>query len=122
MVVTAFEWTLIGLIFVGVVLPIWAFFVAAFIAARRQRPTESSNRYFAYVRIIDRILDEVKTENKRGHIFAASVNELRSYPEFRHISVALLNDFNVTGNTQLDQILKAEITSTEAFLLEAKDD
>jgi hypothetical protein len=71
---------------------------------------------------MDRILDELEKDKGRGPVMVACIRELGFYPEYRDITVLLLNEVTVTGQNQYDRLMKVELQETEAFLLDAKDE
>ena len=119
--VTTLEWILVALIAVGI-LPAWLFGIAAFISARRPAKDKPSERYLAYVALLDslhRVMATGTVEN--GAAFAASVRELRAYAEYSDLSLLYLEEINITGSNKFDHIMSAEMKATEAFLLELRN-
>ena len=106
-----------GLALLGFGVPAWIFAIGIYFAAKRPRKEEPGSRYFAYVRVRDRLLDELKGETKRAPVIVATIRELRNFPEYRDISVLFLEEVNVTGNKKFDRVLERELKETEASLL-----
>jgi hypothetical protein len=118
-VVSAFELSVIGLILVGMVIPIWVFLYLLFTGRELAIRKQPGTRYRAYMAVLDRLVHEVNKEASNGPAVVASMRELREFPEYRDISVLLLNATNITGTTQYDRMLQVEVQQTEAFLLES---
>jgi len=119
--VSAFEWSIVVLLFAGLVLPIWAFFFVSLIERKKAKDKLPGMRYRAYMAVLDRLVQEVNNEASNGPAVVASMRELRAFPEYRDISVLLLNATSITGKSQYDRLLQVEVQQTEAFLLEATD-
>lgn len=117
---TFFEALVIILLVGGLILPIWALVATVHIANRKQRrQLQSAQRCMAFTAVMDRLMNELRADRKRAPIVVACIRELQTFPEYRDISVTMINDINVNGSTPYDQMLKNELRKTEAFLLEA---
>ena len=116
--VSAFELTIIGLIVVGVVIPVWVFLSILYTGRQVAIEKQPGTRYRAYMAVLDRLVHEVNKEASNGPAVVASMRELREFPEYRDISVLLLNATNITGKTPYDRMLQVEVQQTEAYLLE----
>ena len=118
--VSFFEVLVIVLLVGGLILPIWALVGTVHFANRKQRrQLQSAQRCMAFSALMDRLTNELRAEKKRAPIVLACIRELQTFPEYRDISVTMINDINVSGSTPYDQMLKNELRKTEAFLLEA---
>lgn len=119
--VSFFETLVIVLLVGGLIVPIWALVATVHFANRKQRgQLQSAQRCMAFAAVMDRLTNELRADKKRAPIVVACIRELQTFPEYRDISVTLINDINVNGSTHYDQLLKNELQKTEAFLLEAK--
>ncbi len=116
---SAFESLLLVIALIGLGIPTWICAAIA-ISSKNQAVAVKDSSFVAYSALIDRILDEFEKDRGRGPIMVAAVRELRSFPEYRDITVLLLNDVTVTGSSQYDRLMEVEIRETEAFLLEVK--
>ncbi len=120
--VSIFEGIALGLAFVGLGVPAWIFSIAIYHAAKKPRKDEPSSRYFAYSRVMDRLLDEMNGETKRAPVLVATIRELRHFPEYSDISVLYLEEITVYGDQKFDRVVEKELKETEAHLLDSKDD
>jgi hypothetical protein len=120
-VVSTFEGVLLLAAFVGLGIPAWIFSLAVYHAAKRQRSSEPSARFFAYSRLIESIHSQAKFEGdvliENGALFAATIRELKNYPEFKDISLLYLEEIHITGSSKFDQIMKNELDGLETHLL-----
>ncbi len=118
--VSFFEVLVIVLLVGGLILPIWWLVGTVHFANRKQRQQlQSAQRCMAFTAVMDRLMNEMRNDRKRAPIVVACIRELQTFPEYRDISVTMINDINVSGSTPYDQMLKNELKKTEAFLLEA---
>ena len=116
---TTLEWILVGLIVLGIA-PAWLLGAAAFTIARKPSLGEPSQRYTAYVKLLETIYPKAGEGNfsiDNGAIWGACLRELRNYPEYADLSLLLLEELNITGKRKFDAVLKAELQSVESFLL-----
>ena len=120
--VSTFELSIIALVFAGVVVPVWVFLYLLYTARKVAIEKQPGTRYRAYMAVLDRLVHEVNKEASNGPAVVASMRELRTFPEYRDISVLLLNATNITGKTPYDRMLQVEVQQTEAFLLESASD
>ncbi|MGB3796051.1 MAG: hypothetical protein WA957_07080 [Alteraurantiacibacter sp.] len=117
---SGFEALVIVLLIAGLIVPIWALVATVHFANRKQRvQLQSAQRCLAFTTLMDRLTNELRGDKKRAPIVLACIRELQAFPEYRDISVTMINDINVTGRTPYDQMLRNELQKTEAFLLEA---
>jgi hypothetical protein len=121
-VVTIFEGSLLTLAFVGLGVPAWIFSVAVFQLVKKPGKGEVGGRYFAYVRIMDRLLDELNSETNRAPILVATIRELRRFPEYKDVSILFLEEVSVHGADKFDRVVEAELKVTEAALLGSNND
>lgn len=122
---STFEWTIALLAVVGFVLPVWVFLGVFLKRQDAKAPGHPSIRYFAYTSLLSRIhgmLMKEKGKVQHGPIFAATIRELREYPEYRDISLLFLEEITITGSKKFDGVLKNELNAVEAELLEARSD
>lgn len=120
MVVTAFEWALIVFLFAGLIVPAWLSVSLLKAAIKRPRQEVPGARYFAYVRLLDSIHSGIATGTvDNGAIWAASIRELRNFPEYRDLSLLYLEEITITGSSKFDAIMKSELEVTEGLLLGA---
>ena len=118
--VSGFEALVIVLLIAGLIVPIWALVATVHFANRKQRgQLQSAQRCMAFTAVMDRLTNELRADRKRAPIVLACIRELQTFPEYRDISVTMINDINVSGSTPYDQMLRNELQKTEAFLLEA---
>ncbi|MFB0613488.1 hypothetical protein [Aurantiacibacter poecillastricola] len=118
---SGFEVLVIVLLIGGLILPIWALVATVHFAnAKARHKAQSAQRCMAFTAVMDRLLNELRADRKRAPIVLACIRELQTFPEYRDISVTLINDINVSGNTPYDNMLRNELQKTEAFLLEAQ--
>ncbi len=117
-----FEAAILALILVGVVIPVWVYLFMIHSARNLAVEKQPGTRYRAYMNVLDRLVQEVNKDASNGPAVVASMRELRNFPEYRDISVLLLNATNITGKSQYDRMLQVEVQETEAFLLELAGD
>jgi len=84
---------------------------------------EPSARYFAYARLMNYLRTEIQDgADGFGPLWAATVRELRNYPEFADLTVLYLEEVTVTGTNKFDRVMEQELRETETFLLGLKND
>ena len=116
--VNAFEWAVIALLVVGLLIPAWLVALSVKSYVRRPRGGEPSARYGAYVRLLNSIHSGIATGTvENGAVWAASIRELQNYPEYRDLSILYLEEITITGSNKFDAIMKAELKSIESSLL-----
>ncbi len=82
-----------------------------------------SARYFAYARLMNYLRTEIQDGvDGFGPLWAATVRELRNYPEFADLTVLYLEEITVTGTNKFDRVMEQELRETETFLLGLKND
>ncbi|MEO0464168.1 MAG: hypothetical protein AAF127_13640 [Pseudomonadota bacterium] len=119
-----FEIGILALAFVGFVVPAWLAVLTYMKAASRPKEQEPNKRYFAYAELLKSLHAQMdlKTRTVRnGPLFAATVRELANYPEYRNLSVLFLEEITVTGTKKFDNVVRAELKTVEADLLEAEN-
>ena len=114
---STFEGVLAALAFLGIGVPAWIFSLAIYHLAKRPRKSDPGARFSAYVAIVDRLFEEMDKEHNRAAIILVCFRELREFPEFRDITIAMLGIINVTGKSFNDRMLIDELKATEDFLL-----
>lgn len=123
LVVSMLEWIGLGLVFLGIAVPAWIFSLALYTLSKRSPAGEPSARYFAYMRVIQFLHQEIETGKTRcAPLWVATLRELREYPEYADLSVLYLEEIMVTGQEKFDRVMEQEIKETEAFLLESNND
>ncbi|MEE4199810.1 hypothetical protein [Erythrobacter sp.] len=125
---TNFELAIIAVIILGFAVPAWLGAFALLRASARQaqvapQNTEPNKRYFAYVELLKSLHAQLdpKLKMRNGPLFAATVRELANYPEYRTLSVLLLEEISVTGSRKFDQVVRAEMKAVEEDLLELEE-
>jgi hypothetical protein len=125
-VVSIFQAILVLAAFVGLGIPAWVFSLAVYHGAKRPRSSEPSARFFAYSRLIESIHSQARFQGdmviENGALFAATIRELKNYPEFKDISLFYLEEIDITGSSKFDQIMKSELEAVEAHLLGLRDE
>ncbi len=114
---STFELLVLVLLFCAVV-PVWGLTILLLVTANKKHSGPSA-RFTAYVGIVNSVLDELGREINRAPVIIAGLRELQAYPEYRDITVLLIDELEVTGKTHFDQLLKQELTRLETSLLEA---
>ena len=95
--VSGFEALVIVLLIGGLIVPIWALVATVHFANRKQRSQlQSAQRCMAFTALMDRLTNELRGDRKRAPIVLACIRELQTFPEYRDISVTMINDINVT--------------------------
>ncbi|MEP3227559.1 MAG: hypothetical protein ABJO01_16405 [Parasphingorhabdus sp.] len=118
-----FEWSALGLILFGLVVPFWAIVVISAKGSRQSKSFGPSARYFAYSKVMDTLMAELKDgKTNRAPIVVASVRELKKYSEYRDISVLFLEEVSVNGNRKFDRVLEQELKTVEAEFLKVTND
>ena len=116
---SAFEITVLVIVFVGVVLPVWAAFLIIWIVAKKNRVSKPSAKYLAYSELVRSVYEQAKSGKfDHGAIYVAAVRELQEYPEYADLSLFFLEELSVDGDSKFDRILKTEIKFVESRLLE----
>ena len=105
-----------GLALLSFGVPAWLFAIAALRVTSRPI-SNSSDRCFNYLRVVDRILDELDAEKNRAFAIIIGVRELRSYPEYKDVTIALLSVIEITGKGHNEFMMIEEIKATESALL-----
>ena len=84
--------------------------------------TDPTIRLMAYINLVRRLMDEIWRDTNLAPIIIACIRGLRLFPEYKYASVLLLDEIEVTGKSNFDQLLKAELKALENYLLELTDD
>lgn len=125
---TTFEWTICGLILIGIVLPFWVmvFLAWSFVRqAKAKAKRELARRSSAhdYAKLIVEFGKFVSAgERFNGPGAVAYIRELKSYPEYRDTTLLLLEEFNVAGKGKFDQVFRNELKEVEIYLLGLDND
>jgi len=121
-VVTPFEIGILAVAVIGFVIPAWLAVLTYMKVAGKPQTAEPNKRYFAYAELLKSLhaqLDLKTRTVRNGPLFAATVRELANYPEYRNLSVLFLEEITVTGTKKFDNVVRAELKTVEADLLEA---
>lgn len=110
----------LALAIVGFGIPAWIFAFGIYLAAKRAPKLDPGVRFAAYVSIVDRLFEEMDKDKNRAAVMLVCIRELREFPQYRDITIALLQIIDVTGNKHQDHMLIEELKATEDALLESK--
>ncbi|MEP2988865.1 MAG: hypothetical protein ABJN65_15675 [Parasphingorhabdus sp.] len=115
---TTFECAIVGLLLFGLVLPIWIFYLSAFLSRKMQNGKEPSVRYFAYAELLEYLHKEIREGvHGLGPLWISTIRELRNYPEYYDISLLYLEEIKITGSNKFDHVMENELKETQNFLL-----
>ncbi|MEM7780112.1 MAG: hypothetical protein AAF697_06970 [Pseudomonadota bacterium] len=119
---TSFEWTIIGLIIVGVVLPFWVMVALAVIVTRRKPNTVittpgRARQYAELMREFEHAFKKTTERKLDGPTLVACIRDLKAYPEYKDASIRLLEGINVNGNGVFVDMVKTEMRAVENHLL-----
>ncbi|MEM8919547.1 MAG: hypothetical protein AAGE37_11885 [Pseudomonadota bacterium] len=122
-----FEWTVIGLIVFGMVIPFWlmTYFASktAFFRMREGGKPDSTLRYNEVMDYLHSALKRSKSEaSPNGASIVATIRELKKYPEHRDLTLLYLEEITITGNSKFDELAKIEIKDIEKKFLGSKND
>jgi len=125
--VSSFEWTTIGLIIFGMVIPFWLMVIVTIIVVEQSRKKEKQTRttyVHDYARLMHAMNDDLNSSDGKfnGPAMIAYLKELREYPQYREPTLLFLEEITITGSGKFDEVCKAELTSLETHLLGMKDD
>lgn len=113
-----FEWAIVSLLFFGLVLPIWIFYLSAFLSRKMRNGKEPSARYFAYAELLEYIHKEIRKDvSGFGPLLISTIRELQKYPEYYDISLLYLEEIKITGSNKFDQMMENELKETQNLLL-----
>lgn len=126
---TAFEWTVVGLILFGMVIPFWlmtAFAVINYEQNRRRTAKEDKRQSFVheYVELSTKMHEMLTSgkDNFAGPALVVYLRELKKYPEYKDLSILYLESVSITGNGRFDDIARNELKATEDYLLGLNDE
>ncbi|MEQ5788979.1 hypothetical protein J3454_13855 [Erythrobacter sp. NFXS35] len=126
---TTFEWTTLGLILFGMVIPFWLMTALAGInyeQNRRRAAKQDKRQSFVheYVELSTKMNEMLTSgkENLPGPALAAYLRELKKYPEYKDMSILYLETVTVTGDGRFDEIARNELKATEEYLLGLDND
>ena len=127
MVVSSFEWTAIGLIIFGMVIPFWLMVIITvmFVEQNRTKGKSAKVTYVHdYAHLVKTMNEEFKSSDGKfnGPAMIAYLKELRLYPEYREPTLLFLEEITITGSGKFDEVCKAELGSLETYLLGLKKD
>ncbi|MEO1648876.1 MAG: hypothetical protein AAFR32_08660 [Pseudomonadota bacterium] len=122
---TGFEWTAIGLIVFGMVIPFWLMTIfSTIVLYQQQKLTKPPKRkivvhdYAKLMKAFEELLKPpVKDGNFNGPTMMVYLRELREYPQYRDTSLLFLEEISITGSKKFDDLCKAELKSIEDHLL-----
>jgi hypothetical protein len=125
-VVSTFEALFLAILLFGVAVPAWSFLTLFYLGRRwDERRSEShvasdhhGQRYFAYARIIREIWAEMHSNPNIAAIAIAGLRELREFAEFGDLTVLLIDEISVHGDSHFDHLMKQEISRLQTSLLE----
>jgi hypothetical protein len=127
--VTGFEWTVIGMILFGMVMPSWIMVILTGIVieqARRKAKTELARQSYVheYAELCIKLNEMLKSADRtfNGPALVVYLRELKKYPEYKDMSILFLESISITGDGRFDDIARNELKSTEVYLLGLKDD
>ncbi|WP_298336879.1 hypothetical protein [uncultured Erythrobacter sp.] len=127
---TTFEWTVIGLILFGMVIPFWVMTVFAIILAEQARkqakPSDRPIKVHDYSKLMTAFDELLHQPNKNGKFngptMVAYIRELREYPQYRDATLLFLEEISITGSNEFDEVCKTELKSIETHLLGLNDE
>jgi len=122
---TGFEWTTIGLIIFGMVIPFWLMTVFSCIVLYQQqkltKPPKREILVHDYAKLMKAFGDLLHQPDKNGKFNGPTMmvylRELKEYPQYRDTSLLFLEEISITGSKKFDDICKAELKSIEDHLL-----
>ena len=126
---TAFEWTAVGLILFGMVIPFWlmtAITIFSYEQNRRKVAKQDRRQSFVheYVELSTK-MNEMLTSGKdtfAGPALVAYLRELKKYPEYKDMSILYLESITITGDGRFSEIARNELKATELYLLGLNDE
>ena len=119
---TSFEWSIIGLVVLGVVVPFWVMVALAVMVARRKpnQPVTTPSRareYADLMREFEYAFNKTKDRKLDGPMLVACIRDLKAYPEYKDASIRLLEGININGNGVFVDMIKTEMRTVENHLL-----
>lgn len=126
---TGFEWTTIGLIIFGMVIPFWIMVILTGIVVeqtRRKAKKELARQSYVheYAELCIKLSEMLKAADGtfNGPALVAYLRELKNYPEYKDMSILFLESISITGDGRFDDIARNELKATEVYLLGLNDD
>lgn len=80
--------------------------------------TDPTVRLMAYANLVRCLWDEISREPNLAPVLIAYIRGLRAFPDYRDTTVLLLEEIEITGKSNFDQLLKKEIVDLTDYLLE----
>ena len=120
---TVFEWTVIGLIVIGVVVPFWIMIGLVVMVSRRRHqpvilPPGRANQYAVLMREFEHAFNNNNKDRKLdGPVLVACIRDLKTFPEYKDASIRLLEGININGNGVFVDMIKTEMRTVENHLL-----
>ena len=103
--------------------PLWILATSIRTAAQKAPLVEPSSRYFAYSKILGFVHEAMKSGKVEcGPLWIVAIRELRTYSEYKDITLLYLEEVNITGENKFDRVMERELKDVEAFLLERTND
>lgn len=78
---------------------------------------EAHTQYLAYVQTVTVMFEQINNPKNNAAILAASIRQLIRYPQYRDLSLLLLEEVNVNGHNKFEEMLRAELKKAETQLL-----
>ena len=128
---TTFEWTAIGLITVGMVIPFWIMVILTIIVVEQGRRKDVAKRvtyvheYAKLMKAMGDLLESSKSSSDgkfNGPTMVVYLREFKEYPQYRDATLLFLESLTITGSARFDDICKVELKNVEAHLLGLKDE
>ena len=122
-----FEWSVIGLVVFGMVMPFWLMVIITVMFVEQNRKKEKSTKVsyvHEYARLVKTMNEEFKSSGGtfNGPAMIAYLKELRTYPEYREPTLLFLEEITITGSGKFDEVCKAELSGLETYLLGLTND
>ena len=120
---TVFEWTVIGLIVIGVVVPFWIMIGLVVMVSRRRHqpvilPPGRASQYAVLMREFEHAFQNNNKDRKLdGPVLVACIRDLKTFPEYKDASIRLLEGININGNGVFVDMIKTEMRTVENHLL-----
>ena len=120
---TVFEWTVIGLIVIGVVVPFWIMIGLVVMVSRRRHqpvilPPGRARQYAVLMREFEQAFNNHNKDRKLdGPVLVACIRDLKTFPEYKDASIRLLEGININGNGVFVDMIKTEMRTVENHLL-----
>ena len=120
---TVFEWTVIGLIVIGVVVPFWIMIGLVVMVSRRRHqpvilPPGRASQYAVLMREFEHAFKNNNKDRKLdGPVLVACIRDLKTFPEYKDASIRLLEGININGNGVFVDMIKTEMRTVENHLL-----